>query len=213
MQTIQRADYNHLMAHAPATELVPGLPLRFPVAVRPPRGFKPEKPETWPALEGRLEFHDGRLLYMPPCADEQADVVFSVTQVLGPWLKKNRAFVGSTNEAGMILAGSVRAADAALWRRADLADQVRGTLRRVPPVLAVEVGGQDEDEAALREKATWYLDRGVRIVWLILPKGRQVVVLTTNGSTKHTSGERLAATPVLPGLAPAVKDFFEQLND
>ena len=199
------------MSQAHATELIPGLPLRFPVAVRTPRGFRAEKPETWPQLEGRLEFHDGRLLYMPPCADEQADVVFSVVQVLGPWLKKNRAFVGSTNEAGMILADSVRAADAALWRKADLADQVKGTLRRVPPVLAVEVGGQDEEEATLREKAKWYLDRGVRVVWLILPRLRQVIVLTTSGSTKHVSGERLDPTPVLPGLTPAVKDFFEQL--
>lgn len=148
---------------------------------------------------------------MPPCADEQADVVFSVNQILGAWLKHNRAYVGATNEAGMILGGSVRAADAALWRRADLTEHTRGTLRRVPPVLAVEVGGQDEDEVALREKASWYLDHGVRIVWLVLPSPRQVIVLTANGSVTYKSGTRLEPSPVLPGLAPPVKTFFAQL--
>ena len=33
--------------------------LLFPLALRQPRGFKPDRPKTWPHLEGRLEFVGG----------------------------------------------------------------------------------------------------------------------------------------------------------
>jgi hypothetical protein len=56
--------------------------------------------------------------------------------------------------------------DAAVWSRADLG-AYEGGLRRVAPVLAVEVAGADEgdSEKALREKADWYLGGGIAVVW------------------------------------------------
>ena len=39
----------------------------------------------------------------------------------------------------------------------------------VPPLLAIEVAGQDDREPYLREKAAWYLARGVEIVGLSCP--------------------------------------------
>jgi hypothetical protein len=43
----------------------------FPVLVRPPPGFDPDDLGTWPADPGRFEYVDGRLLYIPPCRDDQ----------------------------------------------------------------------------------------------------------------------------------------------
>lgn len=200
------------MSSTAPLELVPGLPVQYPVTLRTPRRFRADRPETWPRVDGRLEFHEGKLLYLPPCADTQSDVVFSINVVLGQWLKKNRDFVGATNEAGMLLQGSVRAADAAIWRRSDLGDHVRGTLRRVPPVLAVEVAGQDEDEAVLREKAAWYLGCGVNVVWLVFPATKNVVVLNAWGSERYTARDTLPKQPNLPGFAPRVAEFFSQLD-
>lgn len=148
---------------------------------------------------------------MPPFADTQGDVVFSINAVLAPWLKRNRRFLGATNEVGMLLAGSVRAADAALWRREDLSEHLRGTLRRVPPVLAVEVAGQDEDQETLSQKARWYLDHGVLVVWLVFPDSRSVQVVTHEATSRHTQREVLPSHAALPGLAPRVRLFFDQL--
>src|SRR5439155_1090581 len=50
---------------------VPGT-VRFPVELTPPEGFDPARLETWPRVEGRLEWVGGRLLYMPPGADRVA---------------------------------------------------------------------------------------------------------------------------------------------
>lgn len=187
--------------------------VRFPVEMIPPENFDAERLETWPTTAGRLEFVDGRLLYMPPCGDEQQDTVTDVVITLGGWVRRNTDYVLGTNEAGMRLAGATRAADAAIWRRADLG-KYTGGLRRVAPVLAVEVAGDatSDTEAALREKASWYLAVGVAAVWIVMPEPKAVVVVNRNGSTSFGAGARLPPIPELPGLAPDVSALFVQID-
>lgn len=93
--------------------------VRFPVEMIPPDGFDGERLETWPSITGRLEYVDGRLLYAPPCGDEQQDTVTDVVITLGSWVRAHAEFVLGSNEAGMRLLGATRAADAAIWKRAD----------------------------------------------------------------------------------------------
>ena len=116
-----------------------------------------------------------------------------------------------TNEPGILLRDDVRAADAAIWQRANARPASPG-VARVPPLLAVEVAGRDEGEAELRQKARWYLDVGVAVVWILLPKEREVLVVTHAGESRHRMGERLPADPRLPDLAPAVDDLFAQIS-
>jgi hypothetical protein len=111
--------------------------VRFPIELRPV-GFQAEILRTWPDVDGRLEWVAGRLLYMPPCADTQQDVAVDVVFVLRAWSEACAEFVVGANEASMKLGDDIRAADAAVWRRSDTGPSV-GRLRRVPPVLAVEV--------------------------------------------------------------------------
>lgn len=185
--------------------------VRFPVELIPPEGFDQERLETWPSLAGRLEVVEGRLLYMPPCGDEQQDTVTDVVITLGSWVRAHRDFVLGSNEAGMRLGGSTRAADAAIWRRLEAGPRTGG-LRRHPPVLAVEVAGAEEPEQALREKADWYLANGVSIVWLVLPRSREVVVITGGGERRYGLGETLESQPALPDLTPAADELFVQLS-
>ena len=80
------------------------------------------------------------------------------------------------------------------------------------PILAAEAAGREEDESALRDKARWYLDAGVEVVWLILPESRDVVVLVPGAESRHRREDRIPAHPALPGLEPNVADFFAQLD-
>ncbi len=105
---------------------------------------------------------------MPPCGGVQQVVAVDVIATLRTWQESHREFLVGGNEAGMLLGGDVRAADAAIWRRAEVGGIPTGYLR-VAPVLAVEVGGQEEGEPELRAKAAWYLARGVALVWLVMP--------------------------------------------
>jgi Uma2 family endonuclease len=184
--------------------------VRFPIELRP-QGFRADEPATWPDVDGRLEVVRGRLLYMPPCADVQQDVAVDVVYVLRLWSSRHRGFVVGGNEAGMMLGGDIRAADAAVWSRAAAGPSV-GRVRHSPPLLAVEVAGQDEDESVLRDKAGWYLEHGVSMVWLVLPAAREVVVLSSSLEQRCALGARIPAHPALPELEPRVADFFAQLD-
>jgi len=201
------------MASDAYTEPVP-LPrggIDLPVRLRPPEGFVAEDLSTWPQVQGRLEFVDGGLLYMPPSGDDQQDVASSVTGLLEGWASEHSGFVVGSNEAGMMLGGEVRAADVAVWRRQDASPRTGG-LRRKAPVLAVEIAGRDEEEQSLRTKATWYLERGVAIVWLVLPRSREVVVLDGKDAARFGAGADLPASAVLPGLRVSVSRVFRQLD-
>ncbi len=192
---------------------VPRGAVEFPLALPVPPGFVADDPASWPHVEeGQLEYFDGKLLYMPPSADRRQDTTADVLTVLGLWRRAHRDFVVAGNEAGMILGGEARGADAAIWRRSALGRH-EGKFRRVAPVLAVEVMGELEDESALRAKAAWYLRNGVELVWLVLPEARKVIVLTSAGESVLTAGQRVAPHPSLPGLEPDVDDFFTQLED
>src|SRR5687768_438963 len=182
---------------APAIRLLPDdsriglIGVRFPVELRA-EGSELSEPSTWPAIDGRLEYVGGRLLYMPPCADYQQDVAMDVAFILRSWSEQRQEYVVGGNEAGMKLGDDIRAADVAVWRASDVRER-SGRLRAIPPVLAVEVAGEDEDERVLRDKARWYLQHGVTTVWLVIPETREVVVLNPAGEHRFSQGQVLPA--------------------
>jgi Uma2 family endonuclease len=183
--------------------------VRFPIELVPPPGFDEERLETWPSVVGRLEWHEGRLLYMPPSGEIQQVTVTDVVITLGAWVRSHREFVLGTNEAGMRLGGATRAADAAIWRRSDFG--FGGGLARRPPILAVEVAGADEPEELLLHKARWYLSVGVPVIWNVLPGSREVVVVTSAGESRFADRQRLPSHPDLADLVVHASDLFTQL--
>jgi Uma2 family endonuclease len=148
---------------------------------------------------------------MPPCADFQQDVAADIAFVLRSWSEAHPEFVVGGNEAGMELGGDVRAANAAVWLASDVAPR-SGRVRSVPPLLAVEVSGEDEEEPALRAKARWYLEHGVAVVWLVFPDSREVLVLTAGSEVRRTRGESMPPNENLPGLEPPVARLFAQID-
>ncbi len=181
----------------------------FPVQIGTPSAFDPERTETWPSLEGRLEYVDGRLLYMPPSGGDQARTVSDIVMALVGWANAHPEFAVCTNEAGMKLGTDVRAADVAVWRASELAGG--DEIARTPPVLAIEVAGRDDGEQRLREKGRWYLEHGVGTVWIVLPAAREVVVLTADGETRTRQGE-LPPIADLPGLTVRVESLLRQVS-
>ena len=145
---------------------------------------------------------------MPPCGEMQQATVADVVGVLIPWQRTHPEFSVGTNEAGMRLGEDSLGADAGVWRQRPQ----RWGFRHEPPVLAVEVAGQDEDADTLREKARWYLGQKVPVVWIVLPGEREVIVVTAAGETHHGIGEQLPMFQELPGLQPQVADLFRQVS-
>jgi Uma2 family endonuclease len=181
--------------------------VRFPVELIPPNGFRPSSLETWPRVEGRIEWVEGRLLYMPPCGGLQAFTVGRLVTALGIWARAHPDFLVGTNEVGIRFGEDVRAADAAVWRRADVDTEHAGPLS-VPPLLAAEVSSREEPEVHLLDKARWYRDAGVAVIWCLFPEEREIVVIAPAGTTRYGAGRRMRAHPRLPDLAPLVDELF-----
>lgn len=191
---------------------VPRNAVRLPLELPPPEGFDPDREETWPIVEGKLEHVGGRLLWMPPSGDEQQDTCSDLLRVLGTWRQAHRDFKVGGNEAGMKLGNDRRGADAAVWRAEDVRGYA-GRFRRAPPVLAVEVAGRDDTEESLREKASWYLTHGVGLVWLLFPRERRALWLTAAEEREVLPGARMPAHTALPDLEPLLDELFEQVSE
>jgi Uma2 family endonuclease len=190
--------------------VVPRAAIRLPLPLEVPPGFEVERPESWPEVTGRLEYVDGRIEYMPPCGGDQQRTAADVVTVLGLWRRTHPQFVVGGNEAGMLLAGEVRAADAAVWRKGDL--EPGPGFPRIAPVLAVEVAGRDDTMEVLGDKADWYLAHGVAVVWLLDPREQKARVITRDGIHDIGSTGRIPDHPELPDLGPALQELFSQVR-
>jgi SAM-dependent methyltransferase len=147
---------------------------------------------------------------MPPSGIAREGTITDVVVTLGNWARAHPEFVLGTRGAAIQLEAAARPADAAIWRRGDLEAYVGG-LRRVPPVLAVEVAGKDDTEDELREKAAWYLDVGVEAVWLVLCEAREVVAVAPAGARRVGADGTLPEVPGLTGLKPRARELLHQL--
>jgi len=50
------------------------------------------------------------------------------------------------------------------------------------------------------------------VVWILVSREREVVVITRGGESRVRMGERIAEHESLPGLAPLVADLFRQIS-
>jgi Uma2 family endonuclease len=75
------------------------------------------------------------------------------------------------------------------------------------PDLAIEILSRDDDRNALFEKAQLYLENGSRIVWIVDPYQKGVMVVTANERRWVT--DTLTCRELLPGFSVNVQDIFE----
>ena len=78
------------------------------------------------------------------------------------------------------------------------------------PDLAVEIQSPDESIDTMREKATYYLNNGARLVWLI--SLRKMIIEVHHPETDFeilSEHEILSGGDVLPGFSMPVADVFE----
>lgn len=79
------------------------------------------------------------------------------------------------------------------------------------PDLAIEILSPAQDMARLLDKIHFYIQNGVRLVWVIDPEAATVAVLTPGQESRTLSaGDVLDGGDVLPGFSVAVDDLFAQ---
>lgn len=80
----------------------------------------------------------------------------------------------------------------------------------IPPDLAVEVLSPSDTKSEMRGKVREYLSSGVRLVWVVDPDSKTVMVYSgTMRGTEYDEADTLDGGDVLPGFTCKVADFFE----
>lgn len=80
-----------------------------------------------------------------------------------------------------------------------------------PPDLAVEVVSPGNDAREIQEKVRDYLKAGVRLIWIIYPRDRQVEVYDQDGNViTLKEGDELEGEEVIPGFRYPVAWLFRR---
>jgi hypothetical protein len=72
----------------------------------------------------------------------------------------------------------------------------------------VEVVTTGDRETEVASKTSLWLDAGVRLVWVVYPARREIVVHVPDGATTLSDSETLGGEDVVPGFALPVAEVF-----
>jgi Uma2 family endonuclease len=169
-----------------------------------------EEFEQLPDQPGKQELVRGELIEMPP-ADlkhnrishriyKRLDAAIEQAHARGEARDLGEAF----HEMGYLLPGEC-------WLQPDVsvthAGQSEAKYLVNAPAIAIEVISPGNTAKRIDAKAELYFQFGAREVWRFFPKKKQVMIQVP-GSVRVIAEDSAITTPLLPGLALAVKELF-----
>jgi Uma2 family endonuclease len=164
----------------------------------------------------RREIHDGVLVEMSPSGDIATLLGSNIARILGNFvIEHNLGWVAGA-DGGFILSDDpyiLLSPDASFIEK-DRVALLTGKFFKLAPDLAVEVISPSERADDIQEKVETYLKYGTKLVWLIYPKQRQIVVSkqgSDQSSTIRINGT-LDGGDVLPGFTLLVSELFAILD-
>jgi len=146
----------------------------------------------------------GEIIVMSPAGGYSSFQNLGVATQLYSWATADGRGVAFDSSGGFILPnGAMRSPDAAWVRLARLKKLSRRKKEQFIPLcpdFVIEVASPSDKVSNLREKMEEYVDCGLRLGWLILPRLRQVEVYSKAGVETINSPAKISADPVLPGF-------------
>ena len=129
-------------------------------------------------------------------------------------LPKKLGYVLAPDAMFRLFGGQIRLPDVAFVSRAQWPSGVGSTpIADFAPELAIEILSPSNTLAEMRRKRSEYFTSGVRLVWIIDPAARVVVVYTgPERSTTLSEDQILDGGTVLPGFSVSVRDIFADLD-
>ena len=155
------------------------------------------------------EYVKGELIPMAAPSAEHGLIGANVSWYLSQYVRENQlgAVVGS--ETGFQVGERVLRPDVAFVSTPRLPEDLLKAFP-VPPDLAVEVISPSEAFRKVVEKAFAYLEAGTRLVWVIEPGSKTVLVYRSETDiTLLTSDDTLTGEDVVEGFACQVAELFE----
>lgn len=110
---------------------------------------------------------------------------------------------------------SVRAPDVSFlsWKSMPGGELPASPIPRLAPDLAVEILSQGNTPAEMADKLKEYFKAGTRLVWIVDPQTRTVLVYTTpRKPVLRTEEDTLDGGKVLPGFQLSIKEWFRRAS-
>lgn len=164
-----------------------------------------------PDDETRKELVRGRVVREPPAGFEHGGLAAHIAYRLREFVVREDLGMVVGAETGFILfedPPTVRAPDAAFVARERLPDDRTG-FARLAPDLVVEVVSPSNTMPEIHDKVRDFLDAGTRIVWVIEPRRRTVMVYRSRDDIRLlTDEDTLDGGDVLVGFRLRIAELF-----
>ena len=157
------------------------------------------------------ELVQGEILDMPLTQGDHGIICGEICWLIKNAVKPNKLGWVTTNDAGVILErdpDTTRGPDVGFWSIERQPTRPKGYLE-IPPDIAVEVLSPSDNRKAVRDKVHEYVAAGVRLVWVVDPEDKTVMVYSgTMRGVEYDEADTLDGGEVLPGFTCKVADFF-----
>jgi Uma2 family endonuclease len=153
----------------------------------------------------------GKVVPLKQAHFDHGNVEWKFARALGTFAEANDLGKIAVGEVGVYTQrapDTVRAADVVFVSNERLARRSAGFLD-VAPDLVVEVHGSNESWRRLRRKVGEYFACGVRLVWVVEPRKRRVLVHRSATDVRELrQDDELSGEDVLPGFKARVGDLL-----
>jgi Uma2 family endonuclease len=161
----------------------------------------------------RIELVRGRVVREPRPGARHGWLVQKLFSALDAHVKQHGLGI-VINETGFLLSvdpPTVRGPDLAVILSENLPrEELPEGFWTMPPDLAVEVLSPSNSAVEIHEKVVDYLTAGTRLVWVVDPHTRTVIVYGSRDESRLlTLGDDLEGGEILPGFRIAIADLFE----
>ena len=161
----------------------------------------------------RHELIEGEITTTTPAGYQHGKIALRVGVLVSNFLAEHPIGEVSGAETGFHIESdpdTVRAPDMAFVskERVPEVSTPRGFGRGAPD-LAVEVISPDDTYAEVDRKVEQWLEAGVRLVWVVNPRTRKVIVHAPGEIATRAGGDVLDGGEVLPGFSCTVAELFD----
>ncbi len=170
--------------------------------------------EALSATGSRCELIKGELIEMPPAGWTHGRIANAIAFALTAYVKDRNLGEVASAETGFVIGrdpDTVRAPDVSFVSGERLIGigELSGFLE-ISPDLAVEVVSPSDSAGVVHAKAEGWLEAGTRLVWVIYPDSKSVVVYRTEGRAQVLhEGDTLNGAPVFDSFVMSVREIFE----
>ncbi len=157
---------------------------------------------------GSAELVRGEVVMYSPTGGLHGLVEARLVSLLLQFVREHDLGVVMSGEAGVLLfrePDTVRAPDIMFFRKGKLEEIPEGFIQ-TPPDLVIEIVSPNDRWSDLEGKVDDYLRAGVKVVWIVDPQRKTVLVLPERKTLRE--GDTLEGGEILPNFSLKVADIF-----